>query len=193
MMRKITFFLMLVLLLAENGWSQDTLILQPGPEGKDAIITTNYTQPFGNYPNMFAMAGTHNGEPFVCRSLIDFDLSSVPMGAYIIDARLSLYFANNPANPHTHFGDNGAFLQRVITPWEEDSVTWYNQPGTTVQNQVRLPKSQSPTQDYTDIDVTVLIQDILNDPENSYGILFRLQVEEMYRRLIFSSGDYEDR
>jgi PKD repeat protein len=192
MKRIVTFFIILSCLVMNVARSQDTLVLQPGPEGKDAIITTNYSEPFGNYPNMFAMAGTHNGEPFVCRSLIEFDLSSLPADAYVIDARLSFYFANNPANPHTHFGDNGGFLQRVITPWEEDSVTWFNQPETTIENMVRIPASESDTQDYVGMDVTVLIRDILNDPENSFGILFRLQVEEMYRRLMFASGDYED-
>ena len=89
-----------------------------------------------------------------------------------------------PTNPPWLF-------RRVIEPWDEYTVTWYNQPEITTQNQVRLPESQSPTQDYTDIDIKILFQDIINDPEFSHGILFRLQEEAYDRKMMFASGDYE--
>ena len=60
-----------------------------------------------------------------------------------------------------------------------------------MQNQVRLPESQSPTQDYPDIDVKNLFQDIINDPEFSHGILFRLQEEAYDQKMMFASGDYD--
>jgi len=110
---------------------------------------------------------------------------------FIIEARLSLYFANNEATPQTHYGDNEALLQRVIEPWDEHNVTWYNQPQATQENQVSIPASTDPEQDYTDIDVTALIQIMCAEPENSHGLLFRLETEEMYRRMMFASGDYE--
>ena len=99
--------------------SQDSLVLQPGPEGKDALISDYYTQNFEDYPNMLAMAGTHSGDPFVCRSLLEFDLSVLPDSVVIFEARLSLYFANNPSTPYTHSADHIQLLQRVIGPWEE--------------------------------------------------------------------------
>ncbi len=189
-MKRITFFFFILsFLLINNSWSQDTIVIQPGPEGKDAYINDYYTTNYGDYPNMFAIAATSWGDPFTSRSLLEFDLSSIPPEAYILEAKLSLYFANNPSNPHFHCGENTAFLQRVIEPWDEYTVTWWNQPETTEQNQVRLPESQYPTQDYTDIDVQILIQDMVNDPENSHGILFRLQVEEIDRKMMFASGD----
>jgi PKD repeat protein len=62
----------------------------------------------------------------------------------------------------------------------------------TEQNQVLLPASPYEAQDYTDINVKSLLQDIVNDPGNSHGILFKLRVEEMYRRMLFASGDHEN-
>jgi PKD repeat protein len=180
-----------LILLSQITIAQDTLILQPGPEGKDAQINDYYTENLGDYTNLFAIAGTHSGTPFVSRSLIEFDLSVFSDSVFIIEARLSLFFANNEATPQTHYGDNEALLQRVTEPWDEHTVTWYNQPQVTQENQVILPASTDPEQDYTDIDVTSLIQSICDDPENSHGLLFRLETEEMYRRMMFASGDYE--
>jgi PKD repeat protein len=192
-MKKLSFCLLIFSFLMINAAiSQDTLILQPGPEGKDAFLDDFYTFNIGDYPNMFAIAGTSSGYPILCRSLLEFDLTSIPPGAAVLEAKISLYYANNPANPHYHYGQNEAYLQRVIEPWDEHTVTWYNQPQATSVNQVTLPASTSGTQDYPDVEVTQLIQDIVNDPENSHGILFRLQVEEMYRRMFFASGDHVD-
>jgi PKD repeat protein len=182
------FFLILSFLVIKTVWSQDTLVLQPGPEGKDAYINDYYETNFGDYPNNFAVAGSY----FTSRSLLEFDLSSIPPDAYLLAANLSFYFANNPSNPHYHCGENAAFLQRVIEPWDEHEVTWLNQPGITEQNQVTLPMSQNDTMDYTNIDVKTLFQDIISDSANSHGILFRLQVEEYNRKMMFASGDYED-
>jgi len=182
----------LLCLMSHLAISQDTLVLQPGPESKDAYINDFFPENSGDYPNNFAMAGTSSGNPFVCRSLIEFDLSDIPTGSFILEARLSLYFANNPWNPHTHYGDNEALLRRIIEPWDEYTVTWYNQPLSTEENQVVLPVSEDPEQDYLDINVTSLIQDIYSNPGNSHGMLFRLATEEMYRRMMFASSDYED-
>jgi len=192
-MKSSAFFILIFSLLVMNKvCSQDTLFLQPGAEGKDAFLDDWYTENHGDYPNLFALAGTSNGIPVLMRSIFEFDLSTIPAGVYIYDARLSLYFANNPSVPHYQYGDNVAFLQRVTEPWDEHTVTWFNQPASTEENQVILPVSTYPEQDYLDIDVKVLFQDIVNDPENSHGVLFRLQTEEMYRRMFFASSDHEN-
>jgi hypothetical protein len=83
-------------------------------------------------------------------------------------------------------------LCRIIEPWVEEEVTWDNQPEHTSQNQVLLQASESEIQDYLDIDVTTLIQDMLDDPDNSHGLLFKLVVEEYYRSMLFASTDHED-
>jgi hypothetical protein len=190
----ITFLFFLVFI--SNG--QTTLILQPnGDLGKDAFISSNVLDAGqGNSTEFDAGAWTIFGEPLAIRSLIDFDLSSLPFGATIQSAQLTLY--NNPnaqnANAngqHVHVsGSNEAVLQRILTPWAED-VAWSNQPTTTSQNEVTLAQDTDPYQDYI-LDVTNLILDNLTSPSNSFGFLLKLKNESPYRFLAFASSDHQN-
>lgn len=177
-------------------FAQTTITLQPGAtSGKDAMIWTNNPNTnYGTTRDFKAMAWTWSGAPGVRRSLIDFDLSGVPAGAQIVDARLSLYF--NPNSGDVPFtgghsslsGSNASVLQRITSQWDESTVTWNNQPATTTQNEVQLPQSTSPTQDYLDIDVTAMVEDMIADP-SSGGFMIRLQTEQHFRVLLFASSD----
>jgi hypothetical protein len=73
---------------------QTTIVLQPGPsEGKDAkIFNIGSLQNYGSDLDFIAATWTFGGEPGTLRSLIQFDLSSIPPGAGIVDARLSLFY-----------------------------------------------------------------------------------------------------
>jgi hypothetical protein len=180
-----------------SAFAQSTITLQPGPEGKDAeifsCVACGYSnRNFGNIGDLCAVSWTNNGNSSKIRGLIQFDLSSIPPGSIIHDARLSLYY-----NPNTdegkhfkYFGNNSALLQRIIQNWDESTVTWNNQPATTTQNQVVIPSSTSNTQDYPNINVTKLVRDMVNNPSSSFGFMLRLQYESHFRKLIFASGDY---
>jgi hypothetical protein len=61
----------------------------------------------------------------------------------------------------------------------------------TNQNEVTIPASVG-NQDYPDIDVTALVQDMVSDPANSFGFLLRLTNENYYARMLFASGDNPD-
>ena len=176
--------------------AQVTITLQPGPdEGKDAYISNYYEYldlNFGDYPNLFATAWTAYGYSFVTRSVFEFDLSVIPPGAEILDAKLSLYWANNSSNQIYNHGENQTYLRRITTPWEEYQITWNNQPATTTQNQVILKSSTSPTQDYEDIGVRPLIEDILQNPDESFGFMIKLAVEVPLTSMLFASSDFED-
>lgn len=171
----------------------DCLELQPdGENGKDAYLRmlspgTNY----GTHPDFSAHAATNGGQFNVIRGVIDFDLSSIPVGATVNSAELSLFAYNSPANGQ-HSGQNDAVLERIITPWNENTVTWGNQPSTTALNAVQLPMNTVPLQHYPNIDVTAMVQDMVDDPVNSHGILFKLQTEQIYRRMLFASSDNAD-
>lgn len=184
-------------LLTSLSLAQSTLTLQPGPSGKDAEIFScvpcGYsTRNFGNIGDLCAVSWTNNGNASKIRGLIQFDLSSIPPGSTINDARLSLYYNPN-TDEGTHFkyfGNNSALLQRITQNWSESTVTWNNQPATTTLNQVVIPSSNSSTQDYPNINVTNLIRDMVNNPSTSFGIMLKLQYESHFRKLIFASGDY---
>ena len=173
--------------------SQDTIVLQPGPEGKDAIINTylpGESRP--DYQLFRSMAWTHSGTPAVHRCLIGWDLSILPPGTVILDARLDLSFATWAPNYESHTGENASYLLRITEPWVENEITWNNQPETTWDDVITLPQSITPDQDYPNIDVTAQIQQMVSDPENNHGFLLRLVTEEYYRCMLFASSDYPD-
>jgi hypothetical protein len=190
------FTLIASVILGNAVQSQTTLVLQPaGTLGKDAFIDSRMsTNNYGNHIDFPSMAWTNGATPVNARGLIDFDFSSIPSGATINSASLSLYSYNSPANGShsTLNGSNESVLSRVTSSWNENTVTWDNQPSITTQNQVFLPASVNSIQDYLNIDVTNMVQDMMNDPANSHGFLLKLVTEEFYRRMIFASSDNSD-
>ena len=186
----------LLLLMAFSIKGQTTLTIQPNDNlGKDAFISSNVPNAGqGNSTEFDAGAWTISGSLVVIRSLIDFNLSSLPLGASIQSAQLTLYNNPNAVNAnangqHVHdSGSNEAVLQRITSPWTED-VSWSNQPTTTSQNEVTLAQDTTPYQDYN-LDVTSLLQDVIADPSASFGFLLKLKTETPYRFLAFASSDH---
>ena len=173
--------------------AQTTIILRPdSTTGKYAIIPSLY--PNDNYYNLFvdfAAAATTNGGNFTAgRSLIDFDLSSIPAMAVITGATLNLYSYNSPSNS-TNLGDNVSYLQRITSSWNPMTVTWNTAPTTTTLHQVTLDASTSADEIYN-VNVTNLVQDYVNDKANSFGFMLRLATEATYRRLVFGSSQNPD-
>jgi PKD repeat protein len=193
-MKRITFFVLVFLFFTfKNVYPQDTIVLQPGPEGKDAEISS--LQPdinYGGTSKFVAMAWTHSGEPGNHRAIIDFDLSMIPPGGEIVDARLNLYYVCLEPTYVPQTGNNESYLQLITEEWDEGTVTWNTQPSITTEDQVYLPASTEPEQDYTNIDVTIPVRKMYNEPENYHGLMLRLITEEYYRCLLFASGDYMD-
>lgn len=146
-------------------------------------------------PDFAAIAWTSDGVPYVGRSLINFDLGLIPENALIKNAFLNL--SGNPTPEHspghsTLSGTNKSVIKRVISRWDEYTTTWNTQPITTDQNQVYLEESTSADQDYYNIDVTELVLDAINDPQNSFGFMLKLLHEEYYRSLNFASSNTSD-
>ncbi len=173
--------------------SQDTLILQPGSEiGKDSKIQfMNPNNNLGDYEDLTAHAWTMNGNPNFSRSFIQFDLSMFSIDDIILQATLSLYFADDLMNnPPGQYGDNESSLYRILEDWDEHVLTWNNQPPYSTDNPGILPISDSIDQSYPNIDVTELVQDMILNPDSSFGFMLKLNTEEKYRALDFASSDY---
>ncbi|HKR05912.1 MAG TPA: DNRLRE domain-containing protein [Bacteroidia bacterium] len=175
-----------------------TIILQPeGDCGKDALIADcincgYYNTNFGNSMEFDAIAWTNGGNISDARSLLQFDLTEIPAGSAVQSAYLSLYYDSTSSNlGHSQLsGANDAMIYEISLPWDENTVTWANQPATSTANQVYLAPSANATQDYTNIDVTAMIQDFVNDPALNYGMMVQLVTESAYRSLIFRSSDH---
>lgn len=130
-------------------------------------------------------------QPDTIRGLIKFDLSDIPQKASIIEARLSLYFYANPGFT-PQLGDNELLIQRITEDWDEDDVNWLNQPLSTEHNQIKVEKSSKQEQDYLNIDIRNLVQEMVYFPEKNYGFLLRLEREKEFNGLTFASSDHND-
>ncbi len=60
------------------------------------------------------------------------------------------------------------------------------------KNQVELPASTSQFQDYTNIDITALVQEMINEPSTNYGFMIKLNNENYYRSMLFATSDYSN-
>jgi hypothetical protein len=171
-----------------------TLVLQPNAAaGKDAYLNSLTPNVNGGTVEDFdAEAWTNGGNPVVLRSSIEFDLSSVPAGTTITSANLTLYFNPTSLNGSDHSqlsGSNASWLRRITSSWQENTITWNNQPSTTTYNEVNIPAHTTPQQDYV-LDVTAAIQGMVDTPSANFGFMIMLQTEQFYRALLFATSDH---
>ncbi|MCH2232935.1 MAG: DNRLRE domain-containing protein [Crocinitomicaceae bacterium] len=133
--------------------------------------------------------GFWSAEADTIRGLLSFDLSGIPVDATILDAKLSLYYPTDAANVHS--GANDLLIQRISENWSETGVTWLNQPIVSTMNEVNLPASTLENEDYPNIEVTSLVQDMIDNP-GSDGFLLRMAEEVPSNELIYASTEHPD-
>lgn len=190
-----------------TGVDTTSVLVKPSP------IQTLTLQPINNTSEIHILgnnSGINNGDPnspdFVCaawtmggsnissRSIVKFDLSSIPSNASILTAKLTLY-----SNPTPLMGDlinansgsnNAMYIQRVTSSWVPSSTVWLNQPSTTTSDQVLIPHTSQSMLDLPDIDVKNLISGMLGN--NNFGLLIKLQNEIAYNIRDFCSSKYSN-
>jgi hypothetical protein len=87
--------------------------------------------------------------------------------------------------------DNSAWIQRLTTDWNPDSVTWNTRPSSVDLHESTIPASTTVwNNDALNIDVTALVDDLLND--NNYGFALQGKTEEIYRSMSFASCKVTD-
>lgn len=162
--------------------------------GEDAFLASfSPNINYGLHEEFASIGWTCNGEPCTARCLIRFDLSSIPSKVIIDSAKLTLYAHPSPQNCNgvaMNGFTNISLIQRVIQKWNENAVTWNTQPLTTAKNQVILPQSVNSYQNYPDIDISSIMQDIINNPDSNFGFMLRLESEQYYNSMIFASSDH---
>lgn len=195
-MRKL-FTLLFILISFSASFCQTTIVLQPDASlGIDVVIDPYYPTLTDNTTQEFnTSAWTNGGGLGIQRSLIDFDFGVIPQNANIQSAILTLY--NNPTSQngfqngeHSHVsGSNSSVLQRIVDPWQINSVNWNNQPATDTLNQVFLPQDTNVHQDYI-VDITGLVQERVHNPSGNFGFMLKLLTEQQYRCLVFASSNH---
>ena len=143
---------------------------------------------YGSFSQPGYLGGVNAG-----MGLMSFDLSAIPPGTVITDARLDLFgcgpFGGGDAASVGDIGHNASYLERITQPWDEYTVTYNTRPHATPEHRVHLLWSTSIDEDYTNVDVTQLVQDMINDPDHSFGIRIRLRNGKPTRALAFWSRD----
>jgi hypothetical protein len=182
---------------SELDLSSDTLkiakIFRPnGINGKDATIESlSPNQNFNDSVYFTVFSLTKPLEVTTSRALIEFNLSVIPTHTNITTAKLSLYWISRE-NLTEHTGENSFSIYKIIQSWDENSVTWNNQPLFSSTNAVYVPKSISTTQSYIDIDVTAFVQDMIDNPSENYGFMLKLDEEFPYKLVTLASSDYPE-
>jgi hypothetical protein len=162
-----------------------TLTLQPAnnPNEINLALENGQNATYLANADIPVEAWTRNGYSFTVRSLLKFDLSTIPSNATITSANLYLYsYPNPPLNGNltdANFGTNNSmWVQQVTANWSPTSVTWATQPSVTTTNST----SQS-TLDL-DLDVTNMVKSMVSGNAN-FGFLIKLQNETTYNSRIF--------
>ncbi len=168
--------------------------LRPGPgDVKDAVVWSMQgmeDQNLGDAGALPAMAWTWNGDAGVQRSYLEMPIPPPPNSSSdpIIHAELRLSATSYGHSPLD--GPNDFWVRRITGPWQENTITWNNQPATSATPAVLAPASTSQHQAYA-LDVTDLVWN-LPMGTTRVGFMLQLATEELYRRVHFASSDHPD-
>jgi hypothetical protein len=150
------------LLVASSAFAAE-LILQPGAEGKDAMV--NILEPsvnFGNYRYLMV----NFGPATEVRGLVEFEGLSSLSGATVNTAYLDLWIDNANSTDY----DFGVY--RVTASWEEAVVTWNNQPAHDATPYDKIKVSGAVGGPYT-WDVKTLVQEWAAGTYPHYGLMLK--------------------
>ena len=195
-MKKIP-YLVIALIGSLTGLAQATLTLQPNSTtGFDSQIASNAaSQNYGSAIDDMAYTWSFGGTTGIGRGLIKFDLSSIPTTATVTSASLYFYSDINSTSGSSGqptYGSDSFLVRKITSSWTESGVTWTNQPGTSIVNQVSVPKSTSTTQNYV-INIINLAQGFVNNPSTNYGVMFSMANEVTpYSSVIFASSNHSN-
>lgn len=149
---------------------------------------------YGHLEDIHIFSWTQLGELNVNRALIDFNFDEISTNTEIVKADLNLYF--NPTSIYDsgsgNQGSDTIIIQRITSDWDENDVTWNQQPETTEMNQLLMAKLEGNDTNYIGIDIRNIVQDIVNEDENRFGILIRHQTEKPYNVVYFASSNHHD-
>jgi hypothetical protein len=193
--RATLFTLALTLASAANAQEQTAIISINDGTGEDTFVHSAVSSQNSNYSTIPALniyGWTNSGQLGIKRAFLKFDLSSLPFGAQVVAARLSIHHNPDDAleSVSGHQGDNAWVIQRVVGDWEPAIISWNTQPVVTNTNLVNMPVTTSGSQNFEDINVTALVQDMLAEGDN--GFRLSLVTEQPLRMLILASGEDSD-
>jgi hypothetical protein len=170
------------------------LVVQLEDNGKDAIIFSREDakpKNYGGNRTLEAITWTWDNDGLgegSTRSLIEFNLGKIPKGVKIDSAKLTLNAAPSFRGGHDNSSNsNASSLIKINQNWAEYGVTWNNQPTLAVGTVVAVPKSTSPTQNYT-LNVSADVKNMYSTGVNN-GWMLKMNLEKTYAGLFFHSKE----
>ncbi|HPI54590.1 MAG TPA: DNRLRE domain-containing protein, partial [Chitinophagaceae bacterium] len=164
---------------------------------EDALIhefvpTTNY----GGFANMRASRHTYGGTWATTKTLYKFDMSSLPAGALITGATMTLSTCYDCTPYYLHYDlgggtGNKAIVKQVTSPWTEYGVTWNTAPNTTsVGAFITADFGNGTSTSLVQTGMASLAQSWFNNPSLNYGVeLSVLDNSDYYHGLFFGSRE----
>jgi hypothetical protein len=183
------------------------LVLQPdATAGQDAWVQWYQYDPTyadANTATSFELkveSWTIGGGVINLREFIKFsDLSQIPSTSSIIGAKLFLYGLDPgdqsfpqgnsyyPGSQYNSYGENACYVDRVVSDWDENTITWNNQPLINEKNRAILAASTSQWNYNASIDVTKLVQAAVRI--SNFGFRISMENETPYHSIGFYSSD----
>jgi hypothetical protein len=167
-----------------------SLTLQPdGTVGKDAGIDSDSPTNNSGTGDSFSVITTGGGAPR--RSLLQFDISSIPSGSTVDSAILTLKSYQN------RLSADSCAINRVTQAWTEAGVTWNKYDGSTnwataggdfdaVADATFTPPALTDTT--VDITITSLVQEWVNGTANN-GMIIKAGTEATTQGTLFYTSD----
>ena len=186
--------------------TEKTLTLKLGPsEGQATYVNVNnFDAGWANAVNFNNQSVTQElpistsnnmGAEIKSRAYLSFNINQIPTDAEIVSAELSLYGMSTYFTiPQGNLGDNTAYIQRVTENWNQATLTWNTQPGTTEEGQVTIPKTTVQyNHNVTDVNVTALVKAMRTlTPDRTAGFCIKLKTEQPTNTLVFASSRNSD-
>lgn len=171
------------------GPCSTTTSISPANNQYEGYLNNLAPNVFDQGDQVLIQTWTFNGNLYLIRQCIKFDLSSIPMGAVIDSAKLFLYADATPINGNQvdamYGNNNSCTIQRITTNWTLPTpFTWNSPPAITTQNQVLIPQSTAAFENSV-MNVTQLVKDMHTNGNN--GFFIKLQSETIY-----NSRQYEN-
>lgn len=215
--------LLFALLPGFHALQAQYIFTKPGPaDGMDAEIRmmdggcqtygsplpehlSNYgSEPYMSITDWTWVAGGCSGGTL--RSLIRFsDMSLIPAGAIITSATLVLYhppsntsyWGNNyfPGTPLPNPNPGSVYLveRSPSNAWSESTVTWADSIAYEPALSAAIPATGTQWNGSVNINVTNLVQEIVNGGGIDNGFYLKLDTEVHYRSQVYATSDYPDR
>ncbi len=125
--------------------AKDAYLYMTLKPGYDYYASTNYGAVTKFYSGEWSASNYRVNQ----RSVMDFDVASLPADAVILEAKLTLYsmtpqtsddyrHSSSLIKPSSVYKSNASYIERITTNWTESTVTYNTQPSTSTLHRLLL-------------------------------------------------------